>query len=280
MKTLKDRLLAGSIVALSVGLAGPVFASHSWGSYHWATTDNVAKPLLVDNTSADWKNRISLARDDWNGSANVATGFEPNGTNTSRRCSMYTGEIQVCNGSYGYNGWLGIATISVSGDHIVAGSTKLNDSYFGLSTYSSESWKQMVACQEIGHNFGLGHQDENFDNLNLGTCMDYTSDPDGLPSNLHPNTHDYQQLATIYNDHIDSAPPPPDTGGCKGRGCNGKFIADVGNTQAEWGRAIGYDPQGRANVFQQSIRGYTIITHVTWAPDAKRPMNAGHIDGH
>ncbi len=34
-------------------------------------------------------------------------------------------------------------------------------------------------CQEIGHDFGLDHQDENFNNPNLGTCMDYTNDPLG-----------------------------------------------------------------------------------------------------
>jgi hypothetical protein len=56
---------------------------------------------------------------------------------------------------------------------------------------------------EIGHTFGLDHQDENFSNPNLGTCMDYTSDPDG-PSNEHPNAHDDQQLETIYA-HLDAS---------------------------------------------------------------------------
>ena len=58
-------------------------------------------------------------------------------------------------------------------------------------------------CQEVGHTFGLAHQDENFSNANLGTCMDYTSNPVGPPSNEHPNTHDYDQLVTIYS-HLDT----------------------------------------------------------------------------
>jgi hypothetical protein len=57
-------------------------------------------------------------------------------------------------------------------------------------------------CQEIAHDFGLDHQDENFNNPNLGTCMDYTSDPDGPPSNEHPNQHDYDQLESSYS-HVD-----------------------------------------------------------------------------
>jgi hypothetical protein len=28
--------------------------------------------------------------------------------------------------------------------------------------------------------------------------MDYTSDPDGPPSNEHPNSHDLDQIASIY----------------------------------------------------------------------------------
>src|SRR3990167_937294 len=64
-------------------------------------------------------------------------------------------------------------------------------------------------CQEVGHIFGLNHQDENFGNENLGTCMDYTSDPSGTLadpdqlSNEHPNQHDYDQLGIIYS-HFDS----------------------------------------------------------------------------
>ena len=35
---------------------------------------------------------------------------------------------------------------------------------------SGERWSRV---QEIGHTFGLDHQDENFSNANLGSCMDY-----------------------------------------------------------------------------------------------------------
>lgn len=45
-----------------------------------------------------------------------------------------------------------------------------------------------MMCQEIGHDFGLDHQDESGADLN--TCMDYSDALD----NPSPNNHDYQQL--------------------------------------------------------------------------------------
>ncbi len=55
-------------------------------------------------------------------------------------------------------------------------------------------------CQEVGHTLGLDHQDEDFYNESLGTCMDYAVDP---TPNQHPNQHDYDMLADIYA-HLDS----------------------------------------------------------------------------
>lgn len=62
-------------------------------------------------------------------------------------------------------------------DHIVSGYTKLNHSYFTRSTYNQPDWKQSVACQELGHNIGLDHQDEDFDNTSRFSCIDYQDPP-------------------------------------------------------------------------------------------------------
>ena len=55
-------------------------------------------------------------------------------------------------------------------------------------------------CQEVGHTLGLDHQDEDFYNTSLGTCMDYSADP---TLNQHPNQHDYDMLDAIY-EHLDT----------------------------------------------------------------------------
>ena len=48
-----------------------------------------------------------------------------------------------------------------------------------MAQYNTPAYRRFVTCQELGHDFGLDHQDEVFDNPNLGSCMDYTNDPDG-----------------------------------------------------------------------------------------------------
>jgi hypothetical protein len=74
------------------------------------------------------------------------------------KCRPSAGRVEVCNGNYGDNGWLGFAQIWINSDHITQGAAKMNDTYLG-SVYSTTN-KQHVICQEVGHTSGHGHQDE------------------------------------------------------------------------------------------------------------------------
>jgi hypothetical protein len=112
--------------------------------------------------------------------------------NAARR-RVRQGQVRIRNRTYQNNGWLGIAGISIDTDgHIVSGYTKLNDTYFNSACYNDTAWKQNVARQELGHNIGLDHQDEDFDNESLKSCMDYQHPP--WPD---PNQHDYEQLTVV-----------------------------------------------------------------------------------
>ena len=114
------------------------------------------------------------------------------GRTSGSTCQPTLGRIEAATPHTATNGWLGIAQIwTTSRSHITQAVTKVNDSYFNTANYNKPEWRRLVMCQEIAHDFGLDHQDENFDNPNLGTCMDYTSKPLGPPSNEHPNAHDY-----------------------------------------------------------------------------------------
>lgn len=186
-------------VALSLtSVTSDVYASHSWGNYHWARTSNPFTLKLGDNLSASWDPYLTTTSNDWSISSVLNTTIVSGGTNP-KNCRATTGRIEICNNRYGNNGWLGIAQIWVNGNHITKAATKVNDYYFSTPTYNTPAWKNFVLCQEVGHAFGLDHQDEDFNNAPLSTCMDYTSDP---TPNQHPNQHDYSQLESIYA-HLD-----------------------------------------------------------------------------
>lgn len=200
---MKIRFLLGiALFILVAGVSLPrVFASHSWGGYHWARTSNPFVIKLGDNVTAGWDSYLSGSASDWSASTVLDATVLPG--NGGKNCKATAGRIEVCNRKYGNNGWLGLAQVWVSSTHITQALAKMNDTYFTTNTYNKPEWRRLVMCQEIAHGFGLDHQDEAFDNTNLGTCMDYTNNPLGPPSNEHPNAHDYEELEAIYA-HLDA----------------------------------------------------------------------------
>lgn len=250
-----------SCAALAVS---PAIGNHSWGGYHWNKTGSEVELDVLKSISSQWTSSVGTAISDWNASSVLALSGQPSSANT-KKCSPIAGKILVCNAAYGQRGWLGIASIWLSNGHISQATTKLNDSYFNSGTYNTPAWRALVACQEIGHDFGLDHQDENFNNANLDTCMDYTNNP---TSNQHPNQHDYDQLESIYS-HVHAAQTNfavREVGKPARAGGGAVNEAPAGDGPAEWGRAVHNDQQGRPDVFVKDIApGRKMITHVFWA---------------
>ncbi len=253
-------LLAGLLMAIVS--AAYVYADHSWGGYHWARTSNPFTLKVGDNVSSAWDTYLDEAIYDWS-LASVLDLIKVSGGTRPRNCRPTAGRIEACSDRYGNTGWLGVAQIWISGSHITQAITKVNDTYFNTPTYNTPAWRRLVMCQEIAHDFGLDHQDETFDNPNLGSCMDYTNDPDGPLSNEHPNAHDYDQLEAIYahldetstvgNSKLPSSMPP----------AMGHIDFD---TPAQWGRLVRSSTNRRAQTYELDFgRGHRVITHVIWA---------------
>ena len=251
------------LVAAMLLLGGIAEASHSWGGYHWARTSNPFPLQLGDNVTSAWDGYLTTASTDWNAS-DVLDIIAVAGS-TGRNCKAVAGTVQVCNSKYGYNGWLGLAQIWLSGSHITKGVAKMNDSYFNLAAYNNPDEKQHVMCQEIGHTLGLGHTTE--DGSSQGTCMDYSSSP----SSTHPNQHDYDELGIIYAhlDSFDSYLTSSSDGGGGGGNGHGK-PADVGqgidfSDRSEWGKEVSRSANGRESVFERDLgNGNKVVTHVLW----------------
>ena len=255
MKRLSKISARKAVVVAALGSAallvgGQALANHAWNTYHWSRTTAEITPPVGDNVTSQWDSYLRTANADWNRSIYIASPVVA-GQSDPTNCKPTAGRIEVCNSAYGFRGWLGIAQIWLSGGHITQGTTKLNDSYFNQARYNTPAWRALVACQEVGHNYGLGHQDEDFNTDNTNSCMDYTNFPAG---NEHPDAHDYQQLETIYaHSHSTST-------------ASATSSAPAGNSMAEWGRAVHSTADGRPDVFIREIApGQRIVTHVFWA---------------
>lgn len=236
------------------------YATHSWGGYHWARTANPFILKVGDNLTSNWDSYLATTISDWTLSDVLdLTRIDGNG---SKNCRSTAGRVETCNKKYGNNGWLGLAQIWASGQHITQGTVKVNDTYFNTATYNTPAWREMVMCQEVGHTLGLDHQDENFSNSNLGTCMDYTNDPsrnDGLGDNLHPNAHDYKELDIIYA-HLDSFT----TLSQKIAQLAQTYGDNAGENRGEWGRLV--RQTGKLAVFEKDFGfGNKLFTFVIFA---------------
>ncbi len=266
------RVLAiGLIATLGGGLLPTATeASHSWAGAHWARTANPFTVRLGDNVGSGYDKFLRGAAADWNASPVLNTPVVTGRSST--KCRPTAGRVEVCSGAYGATGWLGLANIWLIGTHITQGTVKMNNSYFGTAPYNTGAWRRLVMCQEIGHTLGLAHVDENKSNANLGTCMDYTNDPNGTIAepdqlnNVRPNQHDYDELQTIYN-HADST-----------------TTATASTTQtAGQSTTVPADPSGPekggvADFARELGGGKRVITFVIWA-DANL-IAAAHANAH
>lgn len=280
-----NRFTRNCALALTISaVAIPASANHKWNRYHWETATGTVEVPVIDHTDSKWTGRVADAVNDWN-DPKVVLGNSTTapdvinatyvGAGYDAACNHVLHEIHVCNDAYGDVGWLGIASISIGvGRHIVAGSTKLNDTYFdGYPFYNTDVWRQLVTCQEIGHDFGLGHQNENFSTNLTDSCMEYTNTPTAIDKT--PDFHDYEMLGEIYAH--DATTDGGGTGPGKGGNGGGKKPLGIspGNSPADWGTPVQRDARGNPSVYMRNEGGLLVVTHVTWAI-GEGPAERGH----
>jgi len=267
---MKTRNYAAFISALTLFalLSFPIGASatHSWGNYHWARTSNPFTLTVVDSNTSDWQSYFNTSNSDWSVSnvLNLAGEQGSETSNARKRCVMITGKIHSCNAAYGNNGWLGLASINITGGvHITQGSSKMNDSYFTNSFYNNPNERLHVMCQEVGHTFGLGHTSE--DGSSQNTCMDYFSNTGanaGSTLSTHPNQHDYDQLGLIYA-HLDTST----TIGFTALAAN--QFGDDPDAPHNWGRLVSQTVNGRSSYYElDNGNGNKTLRHVYWTQEA------------
>jgi len=276
------RLIFGvaALLAASATLAGSASANHSWSGYHWATRGSGFSLVLGSNLTSDgttnWPTLLGNASTQWSSSdmlnTSIATGNDPG--RLARKCAPTSGRDEICNYKYGNNGWLGLAQIWLSGGHIVQGTVKVNDTYLGAGSsyaYNNSAERQHVVCQEVGHTFGLDHQDTS--GASYGTCMDYYQNKSASDTkSTTPDTGDYQELDCIY-DKADAGQTLNYSGDtthhshtCKGTGHDDGYtsVGALGVSRAAAGLPTSANPY--ESVYVAHLRnGLTQVTYVRWA---------------
>lgn len=155
-------------------------ATHRWGCWKYANyTIN-----WYNGASGDyWYIYNEEARSDsnsWHNYTDISL--------TSVSAAGSSDHINAYAGSYGSTGWLGIAEIqSASGCTVYQGRSRLNRSYLDNGSYTRTN-KKHVACQEVGHLFGLQHNTST-----NTTCMN-----DRILTAPYPNSHDQSMINSIY----------------------------------------------------------------------------------
>ncbi len=270
-KKIFQRLALVVSIAAACAATGNALANHAWSTYHWARTTPQFTLKLGDNlTTSAWKARLTQSSGDWNaGNTPVLTAIVPG--STTKTCKMVAGTTQVCNSTYGANGWLGLASININGDHITQGTAKMNDTYFNTATYNNVNEREHVMCQEVAHTFGLGHQSE--DGSSQNSCMDYFSNTGanaGSTVSTKPNAHDFSMLNSIYS-HLDSTTTVASAPGPVAASQQGVDHAEVDITDksSSWGALVKQSANGRSSYYaRQNQNGSVTLTHVFWTQEA------------
>ena len=261
--------------------------NHNWSTYHWARMNNPFALQLGDNVTSDWDSYLANAsssadKGDWSEAPVLDTTVVPGHVSAAqlkrKKCPPTIGMIEVCNTTFGNTGWSGLAQIWLDGSgHITAGTTKLNDTYISRT----DTWKRNhVMCQEVGHDFGLGHTSEN--GTSQQTCMDYSS----AQESQWPNQHDYDELSAIYDPgftwptgYTDTTPPLTghlDKTTTIGASSASKLPAAATranyNSRAEWGKLTHRDAEGKHEIYERDFKDGKLVTFVEVEDQQAQPQ--------
>ena len=158
----------------------------------WNTRGRGLTLTIANALDERWHGYFNLAVQQWDNGDPDALTLSSTTRSYEYECEPERSLLKVCNGDYGNEPWRGINKILLSNGYIIASAARMNEYHLARS---SDDQKQYTMCHEIGHGFGLPHTDENFNNRDLGNCMDYTSNP---RANKQPSVDNFNFLVQLY----------------------------------------------------------------------------------
>lgn len=183
---------------LALLVAGPLVAgagaSSQFNGARWETNGRGLSLELGSELDNGWDSYLNRSANEWSQSRDVNLRVAGSGGNT---CQMERGRVEVCNGTYRNDRWLGLTIADIDGNrNIYRALVLMNDYYFDQNSYDRSDAKRHTMCQEVGHAMGLDHRYSK-------TCMNdreifgraYDS----------PSNADYDRLADLYDGRNRSA---------------------------------------------------------------------------
>ncbi len=163
--------LAGAL-ALAGAFAFP--ASADIGPFKWRAHAPFTMTIVSSVADPALQSALTASMGDWSASSVVDMVYGP-----QPKRGIYVKVVESYN-----SGWNGLTVISNDHGYIVGATIYLNRTN---TDQFSQTFKQHVVCQELGHALGLDHQDGVMD-----SCMGPNADAP------HPNARDFADLEAMY----------------------------------------------------------------------------------
>ena len=115
-----------------------VSADNQWANYKWKSRGDLVL-TIGNNVDPKWDANLATAIVDWDApKSTVVSLTEVTGAagGTAINCTPDTGNVEICNGNFGPNDWLGVAGIWIrKGKDITKANAIMNDYYFDEVPY-------------------------------------------------------------------------------------------------------------------------------------------------